>query len=351
MFEDARHDETHERSFETAAEALGLVVVVEALEFDVEFGGELRAGGSERRAWLELDPPFVAAASLAGGGIHEEWGDVEVDDVPLVATTDGGERIGELFFDDVLAERAELELRAAGVDEPGRFDRREAHDIADHVTRQTGRRGEQERVIDSDFDAGEGHGLVADIREVVGVEIGHRQEFVINSGVCHQAQTRDGFRILSGDEGLGSRVNLVEIHAGAEGGAQLFGERADGDAAVDQAFQIGPDALKITGAGLTLGRVGAERFGKDEDPARDAGEQRDIERRSAGGDGGDFGGPIGHLGDGGAGFVEVFLNPRRQIKRGDPAEITGVGLERFGLGDGGEFGRAAEEQMATAEDA
>jgi len=97
VLEHSRHDETDERGVEAAAEAFGFVVVIEALEFNVELGGELRPDGSRRGAWLELDPPLVATAVSAGGGIDEERSDVEVDDGPAVTAADGGEGVGEVL--------------------------------------------------------------------------------------------------------------------------------------------------------------------------------------------------------------------------------------------------------------
>jgi len=76
VFEDAGHDEFDDRGIEAAAVAFGFVVVVEALELDVEFGGEDGAGGGLGGVGIELHPPFVASAALADGGVGEEGGDV-----------------------------------------------------------------------------------------------------------------------------------------------------------------------------------------------------------------------------------------------------------------------------------
>ena len=142
VFKHARGDEPYPGSFEATALAFGFVVLVESLEFDVELLGQKNGIGGLSGADFEFDPPLVAAAVLAAGGVGENRGDVEIDRTAAVALADGGEGVGNFFFDDVFAKGAELELGAADVDEAGRGGGDEAHDITDDIASETARRGE-----------------------------------------------------------------------------------------------------------------------------------------------------------------------------------------------------------------
>ena len=75
--------------------------------------------------------------------MREDGRDVEVHDAPAVAPANPHQGIGQFLFDDVFAHGIELELRAADVDEPGRFEGGEPHDVADDVARQPRGRREQ----------------------------------------------------------------------------------------------------------------------------------------------------------------------------------------------------------------
>ena len=72
----------------------------------------------------------------------ENRGDVKINRTPTVALADGGERVGDFFFDDVFAEGTELELGAADVNEARWSGGNEAHDVADNIASEAAGRGE-----------------------------------------------------------------------------------------------------------------------------------------------------------------------------------------------------------------
>ncbi len=141
----------------------------------------------------------------------------------------------------------------------------------------------------------------------------------------------------------------MEVDLRADAGAQFVDVGRDGDAAVHKALEVGPHALEVAGATFAGGGAGLDRFGELEHAAGHAGEERDVAIPCALGDRLDLGRPIGDPGDGGAGFVEVFFGPAREVEGGDAAEVAGVGLDGGGFVEAGEGGGAAENEVFASE--
>ena len=292
----------------------------------------------------------MLSAVLARGGVDEDWGNMEVGDGAGVALRDGKQGIGDLFFDNMLPEGTELQFRSPDVEEARRLRRGEAHDVADHIARETGGGRHHERVVDADLHAGERHGFAAEVFEARVVVVSERDELVEDAGVGHEPESEARLVGLSRDETLRGGIDLVEVHRRPEGGPEFAEKGVDRNASVDEAFEVRPDFLQVEGRAVMGGGVMAEGGGEDQHPTRDAGEHGDVDGTRPPDDGGEFGGPVGHLGDLRARFVEVFFHPRGQIQRGDPAEVSRVGLVRRHLGQRGKGRRAPEKQVAAAED-
>ncbi|OQB91120.1 MAG: hypothetical protein BWX86_02089 [Verrucomicrobia bacterium ADurb.Bin122] len=286
------------------------------------------------------------AGRAPGRRADGERGDVEVDGGPVVPCADGGQRLGDVLFGDMFAKGIELVTCAADVGQAWRLGRDEAHDVAEHVAAEAGGRGEQQGVVHAGFHAGQRHGLVAEVFDAVFVEDAHGDELEEEPGVRHEPQAARPAGILRGDEPFAGGVDLVEVDAGAEVLAELLGKGRDGHAAVDEAFEVGPEiAQLVERAALSVGVV-AEFFGEEYEPRGDAGEQGDVFCGAALGDGLDPFLPFDELLVGMALGAMGALRPGGEVSRDEAGEVAGAdGKGGAGLQGRGRRG-TAECQMS-----
>lgn len=343
--EEAGHDEADDGRGHGAAAAAGGVGGVLRDEFGVEFAGEERAGGGFDRAGFEFDPPLVAAVGAAGERAGDEGGDVEIGDGPAVALGDGDKRVGEVFFGDAFGEGVEQLWEASEVNQAMGRGGGETDDVAENVAAETAGGGDENDVGLVGADGFERKGFGGERRWKMRGVIGEREEFEEDAGVTEEPKAVGGSGVLGGDEAFGGGVDFVKDGFGAGELAKFVLERGERRAAVDDAFEVGPDGAEGERKGFGL----AERGREVDQPRRQAGEERDVEAAGVFEDGLDAAGPIGDRGDGGGGGLEVALDPRGEIERGDAGDIAEERRERAGGRKRGERGRAAEEQVAAVE--
>ena len=101
VFEYAGHDQANDRRGDGPGLAAVRVVRIDPLQLLVDLRSELRSDGGAADSGPEFDPPFVAAAILAGPGGFRARGNVEIHQAPFVPLADRQERLGQLAFDDV----------------------------------------------------------------------------------------------------------------------------------------------------------------------------------------------------------------------------------------------------------
>src|SRR5262249_10513105 len=117
---------------------------------------------------------------------------------------------------------------------PERLALGEPYGIAEHVGPQSCRGAHHQRVLPAELDVS--HGMPSRRRTA---EIFHGDELVEDAVVQHQREVAAALR-LNARDGLGSLIDLDELHAAADPLVELSGIRAERHATVDDYTEVAP---------------------------------------------------------------------------------------------------------------
>jgi len=148
LFEQTRAHELHHRVCETVAGAFGRIIVVSGREFAVKFARK-HSEGRIRMPFVgsEFDPPFMASAWVSSGGIRKQRSNVETSNGNVGLAANTGECVGELLFNHVFAESAQLQAGSSHVDKSRRTGGDEPHHISDDIAYEPSGGCEHQHVV------------------------------------------------------------------------------------------------------------------------------------------------------------------------------------------------------------
>ena len=175
---------------------------------------------------------------------------------------------------------------------------------------------------------------------IEGVGAAEGEEFVEDADVEEEEHAGGVAAVLDGEEAFGCVVGLEVAHAGGVGdGAVLVAVGAEGDAAVEEYLEVGPDVVDGGGAGA------ADDLAQDgQEPGGDAGDVGYVLAEGGLDQGGELAGPVGHE-------CNFFRGDADEVGEWVDVldEVGGEVADAYAGGEGGVLGgEAAAEDEALA---
>ena len=220
--------------------AFGLVVGVDLLQRVVQDAGELAEVVGHPG---KFDQPLMAALGML---IHEDGSGGVVRYLGARLGAGLGQSLLGIVYDELLAEGVDEVLGAPRDDELVGTVVGELHRVADDVSPEAGRSGDDHGVVLVQF-----HVFKAADARVILADILQRDEFVEDAVVDHQQHGAVGRVALRAEVAFGGIVGFHVVHlAAVDHLLVLFAVGCEGYTAVEEDFQIGPHFLQALLAGL-----------------------------------------------------------------------------------------------------